>query len=101
MDTILIKAIDQRLHHVLLANQIIKSFRTPLARQYLITHRESSDPPKDDCVEFKMPSFFVTKLANSQLLPALCASNLDILILNSIHPWVEQRIQESSVRPAL
>jgi hypothetical protein len=38
MDTILIKAIDQRLHHVLLTNQIAKSFRAPFTRQYLITH---------------------------------------------------------------
>ena len=81
-----VKAVDQRLNYVFLTNKIAKSLWAPLARQYLITHRESSDPLMNGCLELKMPSFFVTELANRQLFSALCASNLNILILNSTIP---------------
>jgi len=46
---------------VLLSDQVIESLWAPLARQYLITHRESSDPLIDDCLELKIPSFIVVK----------------------------------------
>ena len=35
-------------------------------------------------------------LVNSQLLASLCASNLSISTLNSVRPWMEQRIHNFS-----
>jgi hypothetical protein len=78
VDTVLVETVDQRLHHVLLSDQVLECMRPPLARQHLVTHEDS----------------FVAKLAASQSIPAIRVSNLNILTLNSIHPVSDQAFNE-------
>ncbi len=74
MDTVLVETIDQRLHDMLLSDQVLESTWPPLARQHLVTHED----PRS------------AKPAASQSISALCVANLNIVALNSIHPVSDQ-----------